>query len=188
MGTTRHSNYEEIRDEEVFVMSNNELFEQVNRLYHLTGIHICWNFDDKSETAVEFRRGFYMRRERAHKLIDLMEERLRERGVKGKYEIEHGVDLMKQSDYQNAREVLLHRLKDEPDDWYAHFLIGQCYRMQFDFKSSLEHLQTARQLNKCEAKVYSALSETYRSMGENDEFEMASKKAKALRISDIKFN
>jgi tetratricopeptide (TPR) repeat protein len=184
----RQKDLEIIRDEDVFVMSNAELFEWVNRLYDLTGIHICWNFDDKSETAEEFRRGFYKRRERAYQLKDMMEERLKERGVKGKHEIEHSVDLMKQSDYRNAGEVLLRRLKDEPDDWYAHFLIGQCYRMQFDFISSLEHLQTARQLKKCEAKVYSALSETYRSMGENEEFEMAGKKAKALRIADIKFN
>ena len=80
MRTARHSDLEEIRDEDVFVMSNDELVEWINRLYDLTGIHICWNFDDKSETAEEFRRGFYKRRERAHKLIDLMEERLRERG------------------------------------------------------------------------------------------------------------
>jgi tetratricopeptide (TPR) repeat protein len=134
-------------------MSNEELFTKIKELRRYDDLHIMWS-NDESEEAIEKRTAYFKKRERAEKLVHLMEKRLRKRGILRKFEIDYSIEFMKKREYTNARDVLLRRLGDNRRDWYAHFLIGQCYRnLPHEREYASIHLDKALHLRPHEAKV-----------------------------------
>jgi tetratricopeptide (TPR) repeat protein len=181
----KKQHHDEILNEDVPLMSSDEIYEWIVGMR--SSLSMTIQFMDTVAGREAMGRSLKAERRMAE-LVAIMEQCLRDRGVKGKYEINYSIEQMKEAKYWIARNVLLRRLEDDPNDWYAHFLIGQCYRAERNYESSLKHLEAAARMEHNEPDIYSAFAATFRAMGQPEEALEADKKARALGISELEFN
>ena len=73
------------------------------------------------------------------------------------YDRDLATELMKIGDFSNARQMLERLVKEEPGEWSAYYMLGQCCRYLDDVKSAISFLKKAASLKNNEPPIFLGL-------------------------------
>jgi len=76
------------------------------------------------------------------------------------------VELLSAREYHQAFEILSEQLRLAPDDWYANYLAGICFRFVGSFDHAVAHLTAAAKARPAEPSVLLALGIAYQLGGQ----------------------